>query len=194
VPEIPDQPEDQERDEKITDSGESIPVSLAAVGAWLAERYAEAQVAMGPKLIAAADETQLAINRINGEALMRAYRAGREDAARDRDDQIRRAARRLVARIIANAHLLDVPFSDAPDRSPWTELKRDMNALYEVVGIRLGFAPWGDQPRTLLQGEVQDNPEAQQCPARFSCESCRCVLDAGHDGDHDQHCQGRPTQ
>jgi hypothetical protein len=91
-----------------------------------------------------------------------AYRAGREDAARDRDDQIRRAARRLVARIVANAHLLDVPFSDAPDRSPWTELKRDMNALYEVVGIRLGFAPWGDQPRTLLQGEVQDNPEDQR--------------------------------
>lgn len=92
---------------------------------------------------------ELMLKRPDWRALVEsAYRAGREDAARDRDDQIRRAVRRLVARIIANAHLLDVPFTDAPDRSPWTELKREMNTLYEVVGIRLQLAPWGERPRT----------------------------------------------
>jgi len=53
-----------------------------------------------------------------------------------------RAARHLCSRIIASAHLLDVPFTDAPDQSPWTLMKRDMAALYAAVGIR--FAPPGD--------------------------------------------------
>jgi hypothetical protein len=58
-------------------------------------------------------------------------------------DEARNAARRLCSRIVASAHLLDVPFTDAPDQSPWTKLKLDMAALYAAVGIR--FAPLGDQ-------------------------------------------------
>ena len=50
-------------------------------------------------------------------------------------DDVRRAVRHLCARIIANAHLLDVPFTDVPDQSPWTLLKRDMARLKWAVGI-----------------------------------------------------------
>jgi hypothetical protein len=65
-------------------------------------------------------------------------------------DEVRRAARRLCSRIVASAHLLDVPFTDAPDQSPWTKLKRDMAALYAAVGIR--FVPLGDQPSPSEEG------------------------------------------
>jgi hypothetical protein len=43
--------------------------------------------------------------------------------------EVQRAKRRLYARIIASAHLLDQPFSNAPDQSPWTHIKADMAAL-----------------------------------------------------------------
>lgn len=50
----------------------------------------------------------------------------------------------------------------------------------------LGYVPVPqetDQPRKLQQ----------QCPERhFGCRSCRCVLPAGHDGEHDVHC-GQPA-
>lgn len=39
------------------------------------------------------------------------------------------AKRRLFARIIANSHLLDAPFTDEPALSPWDLLRRDMHAL-----------------------------------------------------------------
>lgn len=43
------------------------------------------------------------------------------------------AKRRLFARIIASAHLLDTPFTDEPDLSPWDLLKRDMHALNDAL-------------------------------------------------------------
>lgn len=50
-----------------------------------------------------------------------------------------------------------------------------------------------DHPRKLQQDVTDDDQDRPQCPKRFDCEFCRCILPAGHDGDHDQHCQGRPT-
>jgi hypothetical protein len=65
-----------------------------------------------------------------------AFRAGRAAEACDLEE-IRRAARRVCARLVASAHLLDVPFTDAPDQSPWTKAKQDMAALYAAVGINV---------------------------------------------------------
>jgi hypothetical protein len=59
-------------------------------------------------------------------------------------EEAQRAARRLCSRIVASAHLLDVPFTDAPDQSPWTKLKADMTALYAAVEIRFA-APAADE-------------------------------------------------
>lgn len=39
------------------------------------------------------------------------------------------ARRRLYARLIAEAHRLDVPFTNQPDLSPWKLIKRDMETL-----------------------------------------------------------------
>lgn len=50
-----------------------------------------------------------------------------------RDSPVIRAKRRLFARIIASANLLDKPFTDAPDQSPWTRMKADMHALNEAL-------------------------------------------------------------
>ena len=41
----------------------------------------------------------------------------------------RTAWRRLQTGLIANADLLDVPFSNAPDQSPWKRLKPSMRVL-----------------------------------------------------------------
>lgn len=49
---------------------------------------------------------------------------------------VQSAKRRLYARIIASAHLLDVPFSNAAELSPWALLKRDMAALDEAIAKR----------------------------------------------------------
>lgn len=57
--------------------------------------------------------------------------------------EVRRAARRVCARLVASAHLLDVPFTNAPDQSPWTKAKRDMAALYAALGIRIAERPEG---------------------------------------------------
>jgi hypothetical protein len=46
-----------------------------------------------------------------------------------RGTALEQAKRRLFARIIASAHLLDVPFTGAPDQSPWSRVKADMHAL-----------------------------------------------------------------
>lgn len=50
-----------------------------------------------------------------------------------RVEDVDRARRNICARIIASAHLLDTPFSDAPDQSPWTLFKRDMRRLDAAV-------------------------------------------------------------
>jgi hypothetical protein len=50
------------------------------------------------------------------------------------------------------------------------------------------------RPQSDDRGEVAgtDTVEAQEgtqpCPHQERCPSCRCVLDAGHHGDHDVHC------
>jgi hypothetical protein len=49
------------------------------------------------------------------------------------DDHVMQAKRRLYGHIIANAHRLDVPFSNAPDQSPWSQIKRAMTALDEAL-------------------------------------------------------------
>lgn len=43
------------------------------------------------------------------------------------------AKRTLFARIIASAHLLEKPFSNAPDQSPWTRISRTMAGLDAAV-------------------------------------------------------------
>jgi hypothetical protein len=50
-----------------------------------------------------------------------------------RVEDVDRARRNIKARIIASAHLLDTPFTNAPDQSPWTLFKRDMSRLDEAV-------------------------------------------------------------
>lgn len=50
------------------------------------------------------------------------------------------AKRRLYAHIIASAHRLDQPFTNAPQQSPWTQLKRAMAALDEAL-IAVGLGP-----------------------------------------------------
>lgn len=49
------------------------------------------------------------------------------------DDHIMQTKRRLYAHIIANAHLLNVPFSNAPNQSPWSQIKQAMTALDEAL-------------------------------------------------------------
>lgn len=48
-------------------------------------------------------------------------------------DRVLDAKRRLFARIIANAHRLDTPFTDEPRLAPWDLLKRDMERLEVAV-------------------------------------------------------------
>lgn len=48
-------------------------------------------------------------------------------------ERLRGANRRLRARLVASAHLLDVPFSNEPTLSPWELVKRDLAALDEAV-------------------------------------------------------------
>jgi hypothetical protein len=50
------------------------------------------------------------------------------------------AKRHLFARIIASAHLLDKPFTDAPEQSPWTGIKRAMEGLNAALSV-LDAAP-----------------------------------------------------
>lgn len=45
------------------------------------------------------------------------------------ETDVQRAKRRLFARLIASAHLLDQPFIDEPNLSIWGLLKRDMEAF-----------------------------------------------------------------
>lgn len=48
---------------------------------------------------------------------------------RTRLANVKQAKGRLFARIIASAHLLDQPFTNSPELSPWELLKRDMRTL-----------------------------------------------------------------
>lgn len=63
------------------------------------------------------------------------------------DDEVQRAKRRLFARIVASAHRLDEPFSNAPDQSPWTLLKREMAALDRILADHwmIPKAPYDEQ-------------------------------------------------
>jgi hypothetical protein len=120
------------------------------------------------------------------ERLAAERRAGREDAARDL---------RKIAVSSDEGNILRDLLDFAADVTEGMYTAAQVSLAAKVAAGNCTDESGADQPRTLhSSGEVQDNPEDQQCPARFSCESCRCVLDAGHDGDHDQHCQGRQTQ
>lgn len=48
-------------------------------------------------------------------------------------EEVQRANRRLISHIVASAHLLDKPFSNAADQSPWTLLKLDMAQLKAAI-------------------------------------------------------------
>lgn len=59
-----------------------------------------------------------------------------EGSNADRIAAIRQRAEhgaRLSARLIASAHLLDVPFSDAPEQSPWTRMVPYIASAREVL-------------------------------------------------------------
>jgi hypothetical protein len=168
VPEIPDQ------HGELTDR---TPVLQAIVGE-LAKKLTALQDDAAARFALVMNEWAAESDRAKTAAIESAYRAGREDAARDLERVARSTRESLV--------------STPPEYAGEAARHRTRAEAFERSVV---VARGADQPRTLhSSSEVQDNPEAQQCPARFSCESCRCVLDAGHDGDHDQHCQGRPTQ
>lgn len=46
---------------------------------------------------------------------------------------VQQAMRRLRARLIASAHLLDKPFTDQPELSPWDLIERDLATLDAAI-------------------------------------------------------------
>jgi hypothetical protein len=57
-----------------------------------------------------------------------------EDVYRAAWDRLNEAGRRLDAALIASAHLLDTPFTNAPETSPWERsVKPAMYALREAI-------------------------------------------------------------
>lgn len=54
-----------------------------------------------------------------------------------------RAKAHLFARIIASSHLLEKPFTNAPDQSPWTKVSFAMSALTEALTTAEGSAEGG---------------------------------------------------
>ena len=48
-------------------------------------------------------------------------------------DELRAAKRRLYSTLIASAHLLDEPFIDRPELSPWALIKQRMKALDDAI-------------------------------------------------------------
>lgn len=99
-----------------------------------------------------------------------------DDARADRDRyrtaavQIREARRRLSSRLIASAYLLDVPFTNAPDHSPWTGIKAALYALDVAVDACATQTPGVDsgtsEARTAGSGDTA--AESEPIPAELS--------------------------
>lgn len=80
---------------------------------------------------------------------------------RGRRKSVADAKRSLYSRIIASAHLLDAPFSNAPEQSPWTGIKRAMADLDAALAAL-------DTPTT------QDPQNTHGCGTQMApCETCR---------------------
>jgi hypothetical protein len=90
---------------------------------------------------------------------------------RTRLANVKQAKSRLFARIIASADLLDRPFSNAPDQSPWTRLKRDMHALN--AALREGADPAHAYISTACLHE-----EHEKC--RLTCKFCEAPCGCLH--------------
>lgn len=141
--------EDQERsDEKVRD-GLALQTAVAAVREHLkafgTEPYGDLAVNADRAAVIAVAALEAAgwrpqDDEMLAEEFRKGFEAGEVNSALLNED-VRRVVRRLCGRIIASAHLLDVPFTDAPDQSPWTRMKRDMAALHEAVGIRFANLP-----------------------------------------------------
>lgn len=121
--------------------------------------------------------------------------------------RIREARRRLSSRLIASAHLLDVPFTDAPDHSPWTGVKAALYALDAAVDayvagqvevpptpttdaeiealprLDLGaFVSIAEQSRQMAVEVVELTRERNQL--RAVVEKVRALIDEQCDGNH----------
>jgi hypothetical protein len=96
------------------------------------------------------------------------------------------AKRRLFAHIIASAHLLDKPFTNAPDQSPWTQMKRAMEGLNAALA-ELDAAP--RQPATpALPPEHQHGVDPDWC-GYLAGKAAEALRQIGHGGlaEHVEH-------
>lgn len=87
-------------------------------------------------------------------AVVVAYEAGQARVV----EEVRAAKRRLYARLIASAHLLEKPFTDEPSLSPWVLLSRDMAALDWALGRSAAIRTREDASERVDQRTTEDRP------------------------------------
>ena len=93
------------------------------------------------------------------------------------------AKRRLKAHIVASAHLLDAPFSNAPEQSPWTRIKAAVTALDAAVDA-LPATPREDAEPVATNLTDAASEDLCRRPLPYSAIGSICGLPDGHDGPH----------